>query len=124
MDTSSYSTDISLCAYVLHPTLQNLIFPAQLYPTLLVLHPTTLIPCPILLILHTTLLILHPTRLILHPSLFILYPYILLIVQEFVHLISALLSITCMLLLGFADDVLDLRLATTESYSRCRLALL
>ena len=25
------------------------------------------------------------------------------------HLISALLSITCMLLLGFADDVLDLR---------------
>ncbi len=28
---------------------------------------------------------------------------------EFVHLISALLSISCMLLLGFADDVLDLR---------------
>jgi len=29
--------------------------------------------------------------------------------QEFVQLIAALLSITCMLLLGFADDVLDLR---------------
>ena len=29
--------------------------------------------------------------------------------SEFVQLIAALLSITCMLLLGFADDVLDLR---------------
>merc|ERR1719495_2584239 len=29
--------------------------------------------------------------------------------EEFVQLIAALLSITCMLLLGFADDVLDLR---------------
>lgn len=29
--------------------------------------------------------------------------------QEFVQLIAALLSITCMLLLGFADDVLDLK---------------
>merc|ERR1719369_1010089 len=28
---------------------------------------------------------------------------------EFVQLVSALLSISCMLLLGFADDVLDLR---------------
>lgn len=28
---------------------------------------------------------------------------------EFVQLIAALLSITCMLLLGFADDVLELR---------------
>ena len=29
--------------------------------------------------------------------------------EEFAQLISALLSISCMLLLGFADDVLDLR---------------
>merc|ERR1719516_949448 len=29
--------------------------------------------------------------------------------EEFVQLVAALLSITCMLLLGFADDVLDLR---------------
>ena len=29
--------------------------------------------------------------------------------SEFVQLVAALLSITCMLLLGFADDVLDLR---------------
>merc|ERR1719495_2654312 len=29
--------------------------------------------------------------------------------SEFVQLIAALLSITCMLLLGFADDVLDLK---------------
>merc|ERR1719369_2681249 len=28
---------------------------------------------------------------------------------EFVQLVSALLSISCMLMLGFADDVLDLR---------------
>ena len=28
---------------------------------------------------------------------------------QFVHLLAGLLSITCMLLLGFADDVLDLR---------------
>ena len=29
--------------------------------------------------------------------------------DEFVQLVSALLSISCMLMLGFADDVLDLR---------------
>ena len=29
--------------------------------------------------------------------------------SEFVMVLSALLSISCMLLLGFADDVLDLR---------------
>merc|ERR1719204_2425402 len=29
--------------------------------------------------------------------------------EEFAQLISALLSISCMLMLGFADDVLDLR---------------
>ena len=29
--------------------------------------------------------------------------------HEFVQLVAALLSISCMLLLGFADDVLDLR---------------
>ena len=29
--------------------------------------------------------------------------------QQFVHLLCALLSICCMILLGFSDDVLDLR---------------
>lgn len=37
------------------------------------------------------------------------FKYIKVIIFQFAELLAALLSICCMLLLGFADDVLDLR---------------